>query len=222
MKNLFLTSLTLLTSTAVAIAMDGERPKSEMESHMQYVTTRPIYEAKPSIFSKLSEDEKDLESYPCMISVLDRLNARYRIVEHESEGLSDKVSDLRGSSLAQSAKMMVVMTKLDKKGKNKVYTLTVIPADRRLSFDKITTYYEGHTSMAAPLERAQELTKAVSGAILPFSFSESLKLIVDPSLIMNPTVSEIAFNGLLDRSLFLNVDDYVSITQPEIQPIIQD
>ena len=222
MKNIFLTSLTLLTSTAVAMAMDGERPKSEMESHMQYVTTRPLYEARSSIFSKLNEDEKNLDSYPCMLSVLDRLNARYRIVEHEEEGQSDKVSMLRGSSLAQSAKMMVVMTKLDKKGQNKVYTLTVIPADRRLSFEKITTYYEGHASMTAPLERAQELTKAVSGAILPFSFSDGLKLIVDRSLIMNPMVSEIAFNGLLDLSIFLNVEDYMSIAQPEIQSIIQD
>lgn len=223
MKHLFLATQSILTSFSIAIAMDGENPKSKMELDMQHASVlRPLYEAKLNIFFKLSESEKNLDSYPCMISVLDRLNARYRVIEHEAEGQSDKVSMLRGSSLTQSAKMMVVITKLDKKGRNKMYTLTVIPSDRRLSFERITAHYEGHASMAAPLERAQELTKAVSGAILPFSFNESLKMIVDASLLTNPEVSEIAFNGLLDCSLFLNVEDYETVAQPEIQHIIQD
>jgi Ala-tRNA(Pro) deacylase len=57
----------------------------------------------------------------------------------------------------------------------------------------------------------------VSGPILPLSFHPDLELVVDPGLLKHP---EIFFNaGRLDRSLALNTQDYLRITDPQIRPI---
>ena len=69
-------------------------------------------------------------------------------------------------------------------------------------------------SLASPAE-VEQLTACVFGAIPPFSFHPSLRLIADPLLFTR--FDEIAFNaGRLEKSVILNTEDYLRIAQPEL------
>lgn len=171
-----------------------------------------------SIHSLLLPEEKEImPRSQCLLGVLVRLGASFRLVEHESEGQSDKVSVLRGSTLEQSAKMMVVMSKID--NKKRAYTLAIVPAYQQVSFENISALVKARESLRAPLDRAENLTQCISGAILPFSFNDELKTVVDPLLVKNERIEEIAFNLTLTQSMFLKVKDYLRIARPFIYKI---
>ena len=66
-----------------------------------------------------------------------------------------------------------------------------------------------------------DLTQCVFGAIPPFSFHPSLKLVADPLLFER--FDELAFNaGTLERSIILNTQDYKRIAQPELIHFIRE
>ena len=55
------------------------------------------------------------------------------------------------------------------------------------------------------------------GSIPPFSFNEALILLADPLIREN---REVVFNaGRLDRSIFMNMDDYFRIALPQVVKI---
>lgn len=182
-------------------------------------TRAATYQSLRSMQTLLTSEEKEMSGVECLVSVLDRLGARYRIVEHASEGRTEEVSALRGSTLQQSAKMMVNMLKIGKKGR--VYILSVIPGDKRVNKTTINAMERADSSMPAPEDRVESLTRCLPGAILPFSlFTDDLQVVVDPSLVLNPAINEIAFNITHTQSVFLNVEDYLRISHPLIREIV--
>ncbi len=55
------------------------------------------------------------------------------------------------------------------------------------------------------------------GSIPPFSFNEQLLLLADPLIRES---QEVVFNaGRLDRSIFMNEDDYFRIAEPQVMKI---
>jgi Ala-tRNA(Pro) deacylase len=57
------------------------------------------------------------------------------------------------------------------------------------------------------------------GAVPPFTFWEELPLIADPAIRAN---REVCFNaGRLDRSIFMDVDDYVRLARPRFAAIAE-
>jgi Ala-tRNA(Pro) deacylase len=155
------------------------------------------------------------ETYDRLIALLDTEGARYRTVDHEPEGATEKVSELRGNSLAQAAKCIVVMVKVGKKVTR--YVLAVVPGDRRVDLAAVKALLEGTYVSFASKEAAERLAGSVSGTVLPFSFEEKLELVVDPALLEN---EEIYFNAArLDRSLALDAKDYQRIARPRVEPI---
>ena len=55
------------------------------------------------------------------------------------------------------------------------------------------------------------------GAVTPFSFSEDLELVLDLKVLAGDGV---AFNfGVLDRSVFMSVDDYLALATPQLAEI---
>lgn len=142
-----------------------------------------------------------------LITLLDKHQARYRLIEHAPEGKCAAVAQLRGTHPAQGAKALVCHVK----GNGiKQYVLAVLPADCQADLTQVASAVGGtRASLASPAEVA-ELTGCVFGAIPPFSFHPALKLIVDPLLFAR--FEEIAFNaGRLDRSVILNREDYRSL-----------
>lgn len=55
------------------------------------------------------------DTYDRFIALLDGGAARYRLIDHASEGRTELVSALRGNALAAAAKCLVIMVKLGKK-----------------------------------------------------------------------------------------------------------
>lgn len=153
--------------------------------------------------------------YAKLIGLLDERGAAYRIIEHAEQGATEAVSVLRGNTLAQAAKCIVVMVKIGKKEKR--YVLAVVPGDRRVDLGAVKGLLGGTYAGFATPEVAERLAGSVSGTILPFSFDPELELVVDPALLVH---EEIFFNAArLDRSLALRTADYTAVAEPRTADI---
>lgn len=153
--------------------------------------------------------------YAKLIGLLDERGAAYRIIEHAEQGATEAVSALRGNTLAQAAKCIVVMVKIGKKEKR--YVLAVVPGDRRVDLGAVKGLLAGTYAGFATPEVAERLAGSVSGTILPFSFDPELELVVDPALLVH---EEIFFNAArLDRSLALRTADYTAVAEPRTADI---
>jgi Ala-tRNA(Pro) deacylase len=155
--------------------------------------------------------------YDELIALLDRHQAAYRLLTHESEGRTDIVSAMRGNPIEHAAKCMIVMVKVGKKTTR--YVLAVVPGGAKVDLEQVKKILGGtYASFASP-NIAEELAGSVVGTVLPFAFDERLSLIVDPSLLAAP---ELYFNaGRLDRSVALNTEDYRRVADPRVEPIAQ-
>src|SRR5207249_4430020 len=116
--------------------------------------------------------------------------AQYRLIDHIEEGRTDIISQIRGNSLSQAAKCIVVMVKIGKKVTR--YILAVVPGDARVDLQAIKNLLGGTYVAFASQEIAERLAGSVTGTILPFSFNPDLELIADPSLLEN---GELYFNA---------------------------
>lgn len=158
-----------------------------------------------------------ISAYEALLGILQDEGIRFRLVEHEPEGRTDVISQIRGNHLSQAAKAMVVRAKFGKHIEK--YFLVVVPGDYRLDFSAISKAVCADRILMAPPERAVELSGAPIGGVPPFSFNPNLSLIVDPRLLEE---TEIVFNaGRLDASVFIHSDDYVRIAKPQIARVGQ-
>ncbi|HEY3784782.1 MAG TPA: YbaK/EbsC family protein [Steroidobacteraceae bacterium] len=150
-----------------------------------------------------------------LLALLDSAGARYRLLEHASEGRTEVVSGMRGHPLSHAAKCIVVMVKLGKKVTR--FVLAVVPGDARVRLDALRALQGATYAGFAPPERAEELCGSVVGTVLPFSFDPRLELICDPAIRELP---ELFFNAArLDRSVALNTEDYLRLAQPRFESI---
>lgn len=152
-----------------------------------------------------------------LLALLDRHQARYRLITHEATGKCEAVAAIRGTAVGQGAKALVCHVK----GNGvKQHVLAVLPADRQADLTSVAEAVGGRrASLASPAE-VDALTGCVFGAIPPFSFHPDLKLVVDPLLFER--FEEIAFNaGRLDRSVIVNTDDYRRLCNANVVKIIQ-
>lgn len=158
------------------------------------------------------------DMYTHLIALLDQHRAHYRLIDHEPEGRTEIVSVMRGNSLAQAAKCIVLMVKIGKKITR--YLLAVVPGDAKVDLQAVKALMKGTYVAFASSDIAERLAGSVAGTILPFSFNPELELIVDPSLLEN---DELFFNAArLDRSLALKTSDYLALAKPRLERIISN
>ena len=147
-----------------------------------------------------------------LIALLDEHGAQYRLIDHQPEGRTELVSAMRGNTLSQAAKCIVLMVKIGKKITK--YVLAVVPGDAKVDLQAVKALMHGTYVAFASSDIAERLAGSVAGTILPFSFSPELELVVDPALLEN---EEIYFNAArLDRSLALRTSDYVALANPRL------
>ena len=150
-----------------------------------------------------------------LCALLDREGAVYRVLEHEAEGRTEFITKIRGNRIEQAIKSMVVQIRMSKK--ENLYILANVPGDCRVDFDAIKRYFNADSVGMAPREKAESLTGCVIGSIPPFSFNEKLGLLADPRIKEN---EEVVFNaGSLERSLFMKMEDYFRIANPQVVEI---
>jgi Ala-tRNA(Pro) deacylase len=149
-----------------------------------------------------------------LIALLEREQARFRVLEHPAEGRCDVVAAMRGTAPGQGAKAMLCKSKAD----DQALVLAILPGDRKLDFRKVAAAAGIRKATLASPDEAQRETGCAIGASPPFSLSPSIKLIVDPALVGD--FEEIAFNaGRLDRSMVLDSADYLRIAKPLLHPL---
>jgi Ala-tRNA(Pro) deacylase len=155
----------------------------------------------------------DIHEELCML--LDREGAVYRVIEHQPEGRTELIAQIRGNRLEQAIKSIVIQVRLKKK--EHVYCLANVPGDCRIDLDGIKSHFQAESAAFASREKAQALTGCVMGAVPPFSFNEQLAVLADPLIQEN---EEVVFNaGRLDRSIFMQLADYIRIAQPQLVKI---
>lgn len=147
-----------------------------------------------------------------LIELLNREGARYRVIEHEPEGRTELIAQIRGNRIEQSIKSIVVQVRLSKK--ENIYCLANVPGHCRVDLNAIKDHFNADSIGIAQREKAQALTGCVVGAIPPFSFDNQLQVLADPLIQEN---AEVVFNaGRLDRSIFMDLADYIRIAKPQL------
>lgn len=159
--------------------------------------------------------DNEYNTYHKLIALLNENNASYKELDHEPEGITDIVSEMRGHDVSEAAKCMIIMVKIGKKVTK--FILAVVPGDAKVNIDAIKRMKGGTFARFADTKKAEELAGSVAGTVLPFSFHERLELMVDPSVLSKNTMY---FNAArLDKSLALSTVDYKSIAAPVIENI---
>jgi Ala-tRNA(Pro) deacylase len=157
------------------------------------------------------------DAYTQLISLLDRHAVEYRLIDHPPEGRTDVVSSMRGNTLAQAAKCIILIVKIGKKVTK--YVLAVVPGHTRVNLAAVKALFGGTYAAFATAEIAERLAGSVAGTILPFSFRPELELIADPTLLDQ---HELYFNAArLDRSIVLKTHDYMAVANPRLEQIAE-
>jgi Ala-tRNA(Pro) deacylase len=161
----------------------------------------------------MTESNKDIHER--LLELLDQQGATYRVVEHSPEGHTEIIAKIRGNRLEQAIKSMVVQVRHGKKDNR--YYLANVPGDCRVDFASLKAAFNADGAAFAPREKAEALAGCVIGSIPPFSFNDELIVLADPMIQEN---QEVVFNaGRLDRSIFMQMEDYVRIAKPQLVKI---
>ncbi len=160
-------------------------------------------------------DQED--TYTQLIAFLHQHEVPYRLIDHLPEGRTELVSTMRGNTLSQAAKCIVLMVKIGKKITK--YILAVVPGNTKVDLQAVKALLGGTYVAFASSNIAERLAGSVAGTILPFSFNPQLELIIDPTLLEN---DEIYFNAArLDRSMVLKTSDYIAVARPRFGHIAE-
>jgi Ala-tRNA(Pro) deacylase len=158
------------------------------------------------------------DTYHRLIALLDAAQAEYELLDHDPVGTTEVVSEVRGNPLAQAAKCLMLVVKVDRRTRRHV--LAVVPGDRRVDLAAVASLYQARYAGFCDAETAERLAQAVPGTVLPFALDPAVELIADPSVLAQP---RLYFNAArLDRSVSLATADYERIAQPRICPIAGD
>lgn len=142
----------------------------------------------------------------------------YRLCEHAAEGRSEQIAKIRGNSPEQAMKAIVIMAKYNKW--DHAYFLAIVPGNKRIDLDALSAWTGAKKVIFAPIEKAKELTSCEIGAIPPFSFHPDLTIVADPLIKRNKLI---VFNaGILTKSIFMRLSDYLSIAQPQFAEIAKE
>ena len=150
-----------------------------------------------------------------IVALLTEAKAKFRVIEHEAEGRSDRISVIRGNRPEQAAKAMVLDVRGGGGGRRNV--LAILPGNAKLDFNAVAQLFEARKAGFASPDTAQLLTGCVMGSVPPFSLNPDLSLVVDEDLLSNNTLY---FNaGRLDRSMELDTRDWVTVARPRVAKI---
>jgi len=131
----------------------------------------------------------------------------YDIVSHEAVYTSEEASKVRGTTMDQGAKALVM--KADKQP-----ILVVIASHLRVDPRKFKSLYKiKDLRLISPAE-VTDLTGLTVGSVPPFGNLMDLPTFVDQSLLL---ANHIAFNaGSHTTSIIMKCADFISLVQPEI------
>ena len=150
-----------------------------------------------------------------LVALLNDAEAKFRVIEHEAEGRSEKISAIRGNRPEQAAKAMVLDVRGGGGGRRHV--LAILPGNAKLDFAAVAALFEARKCGFTSPDTAQQLTGCAMGAVPPFALNPELAIVVDEDLLGNDTLY---FNaGRLDRSMELDTRDWIAAAKPRVAKI---
>ena len=150
-----------------------------------------------------------------IVALRGEARAKFRVIEHEAEGRSEKISVIRGNRPEQAAKAMVLDVRGGGGGRRNV--LAILPGSAKLDFAAVAKLFEARKCGFASPQSAEALTGCTMGAVPPFSLNPELAVVVDEGLLANDTLF---FNaGRLDRSMELDTRDWLAVAKPRVARI---
>jgi aspartyl-tRNA synthetase len=141
-------------------------------------------------------------------SMLDEASVNYEVVEHEEVRTSEQAAAIRGESLSNGAKALVLKSR-DYPHK---YIMTVVPADRKVDLKKVSKLLD-EEFFVAPEQEVEQWTGIKVGGVPPFG-----RLIGMADVYFDKAFWEkdqIAFNaGLRTHSVHMPAKDLIKLAEP--------
>ncbi|RTL02717.1 MAG: YbaK/prolyl-tRNA synthetase associated domain-containing protein [Proteobacteria bacterium] len=141
----------------------------------------------------------------------------YTVIEHPTEGVTDKISAIRGNKLSEALKAMLLEIKVSS---GISYVLAVVTGDMKVDFAKIKALYQAKASLAS-IDIVQQVTGCQIGAVPPLDvFPHHVTVIIDSNVLQQ---TQVFFNaGRLDRSISMLGSDYCSLSDITIHDISKE
>lgn len=155
-----------------------------------------------------------------IIVLLKEKGVWFQTFEHDPVTTSIEAAKVRpGYTLEQGAKALIIRAK--RTGKDKVYVMVVMPADKRFDNDKVKKLLDAKDIRFATEDEIAELTDGIKvGGIPPFGNLFGIAVIADDSIFNN---EKIVFNaGDRGFSVAMKAEDYKTLVNPRLETIIQE
>ena len=142
-----------------------------------------------------------------IVKALEEAKMSFKKYEHEPVYTSEQAAKIRGTSIGQGAKALVLQA-------DKNFILYVLPADLQADLGKLQEKLEVKKLRMASKDSVKAKTGLEVGAVPPVGSFVGLKTYVDKRLSNN---TEIAFNaGRHDRSIKMEYSDYLKLENPTV------
>src|SRR3989338_7497626 len=133
--------------------------------------------------------------------ILDERGLEYSVKTHEPVYTSEQAAKVRGQSLKQGAKAIILRT-------DDNFVLAVLSAEKKIDSKKLRRILGSKKISFADVEKLKTYGLQ-PGSVPPFGSILGLKTYVDKSLLEN---NEISFNaGSLTNSITLRLRDYLNV-----------
>ena len=151
-----------------------------------------------------------------LVALLTEAKAKFRVIEHEAEGRSEKISVIRGNRPDQAAKAMVLDVRGGGGGRRHV--LAILPGSRKLDFAAVADPVRGaqmrlrlarHGAGTDRLRHGRGAALCAQSRRSPSWSSEDL--LANETLFFNA--------GRLDRSMELDTKDWLAVARPRVARI---
>ena len=148
--------------------------------------------------------------YEEIIKLLKTNNIDYKETEHEPVYTSEQAAKVRGVSISQGAKSLLLKAKDN-------FVLAVLPGDRKLDSKRFKNLLKIRDFHFALPEEVKDKMGCEIGACYPFGNLIGLPTYVDNSLSKNEIIS---FNpGVHNRSIEITWRDFYSLVKPKMVDI---
>lgn len=154
-----------------------------------------------------------MKPFEKITAFLDEQNVPYELVAHEPVYTSEQAAAVRGFSMDQGAKSLLLKVKNS-------FVLCILPGSKRLDMKKVRSVVGAGDIRFAKPEEVVQIMGCEIGACYPFGNLIDVPMYVDPTLANNDIIS---FNpGLHDKSIKMAWKSYAQAVQPNIQNLITE
>lgn len=149
-----------------------------------------------------------------VLEMLKAVGAMHMMMQHEPEGRCIEVSALRGNNPHEAIKAMLLRIKLSKK--NGYYALALLPGDSNMNFDalKIALNLPAGENVSVSMAAKQDVISILDsepGAVSPFSFNATVRVLIDQELLKGPNVYFSA--GRTDESVMMPTEEFFRVSK---------